>query len=217
MSLQILEKRMHPVGNDLKRFQIALREVEHLEKLVNDVLIFAKPATPHREETNIRAVVEQALALAEKGISDKGIRVQTCFDDAVPALRLDAAMVEQAFLNLILNAIDAMNHDGLLSVTVQGVSHPGAPAVDVLIEDNGCGIDSGDMQHLFNPFFTRKKSGTGLGLTQVKKIVEVHQGQVDVFSRRGEGTRVRVRFPLHSEGAFRPVDRGSAGWGKEGS
>ena len=84
MSLQILEKRMHPAGNDLKRFEIALREVEHLEKLVNDVLIFAKPEIPRKERTDIRKVVEHAMALAEKGIADKKIQVRTRFTEVVP-------------------------------------------------------------------------------------------------------------------------------------
>jgi len=198
MSLQILEKRMHPTGNDLKRFEIALREVEHLEKLVNDVLIFAKPATPRKERTDIRKVIEQAMALAEKGIADKGIRVQTRFADGVPILEIDAAMIEQAFLNLILNAVDAMERGGMLALSVRRVDEE-APMVEVEIADDGCGIDVQDIPHLFNPFFTRKKYGTGLGLTQVKKIVDLHQGVVDIFSAKGEGTRVRIRFPAQRE------------------
>ena len=117
MSLQILEKRMHPAGNDLKRFEIAQREVEHLEELVNDVLIFARPATPRKEMADIRKVVRHALALGEKGIADKKIQVQTRFADVVPLLQIDAAMLEQAFLNLILNAVDAMGERGLLTVS----------------------------------------------------------------------------------------------------
>jgi PAS domain S-box-containing protein len=198
MSLQILEKRMHPTGNDLKRFEIALREVEHLEKLVNDVLIFAKPAMPRKERTDIRKVVEQAMALAEKGIADKGIRVQTRFADGVPVLEIDAAMIEQAFLNLILNAVDAMGERGLLELSVRMVDED-EPMVEVEIADDGCGIDAQDIPHLFNPFFTRKKYGTGLGLTQVKKIVDLHRGVVDIFSAKGDGTRVRIRFPAQRE------------------
>jgi PAS domain S-box-containing protein len=198
MSLQILEKRMHPTGNDLKRFEIALREVEHLEKLVNDVLIFAKPAMPRKERTDIRKVVEQAMALAEKGIADKGIRVQTRFADGVPVLEIDAAMIEQAFLNLILNAVDAMGERGLLELSVRMVDED-EPMVEVEIADDGCGIDAQDIPHLFNPFFTRKKYGTGLGLTQVKKIVDLHRGVVDIFSAKGDGTRVRIRFPAPRE------------------
>lgn len=194
MSLQILEKRMHPTGNNLKRFEIALREVEHLEGLVNDVLIFAKPATPCKETADIRKVLRNALALGEKGIADKKIHVRTRFAEDLPLLQLDAAMLEQAFLNLILNAVDAMGERGVLTVSATEVGD-GTPLVEVQIADNGCGIDEQDMPHLFNPFFTRKKYGTGLGLTQVKKIVDLHQGIVDIFSTKGDGTRVRLRFP----------------------
>jgi PAS domain S-box-containing protein len=206
MSLQILEKRMHPTGNDLKRFEIALREVEHLEGLVNDVLIFAKPATPRKEATDVRKVLRNALAMGEKGIEDKRIQVQTRFAEDLPLLQIDAAMLEQAFLNLILNAVDAMDENGVLTVSVAEVGG-GTPLVEVEISDNGCGIDEQDMHHLFNPFFTRKKYGTGLGLTQVKKIVDLHQGVVDIFSTKGEGTRVRIRFPgLPDDSAGNRVD-----------
>jgi signal transduction histidine kinase len=124
--------------------------------------------------------------------------VQTRFADDVPLLQIDAAMLEQAFLNLILNAVDAMGERGLLVLSVSMVDED-TPMVEVEIADDGCGIDEQDMSHLFNPFFTRKKYGTGLGLTQVKKIVDLHQGIVDIFSVKGEGTRVRVRFPVQPE------------------
>jgi PAS domain S-box-containing protein len=203
MSLQILEKRMHPTGNDLKRFEIAQREVEHLEGLVNDVLIFARPAIPRKEAADIRKVVRHALALGEKGIADKKIRVQTCFAEPLPLLQIDASMLEQAFLNLILNAVDAMGEGGLLTFSVR-MADEDATRVEVEIADNGGGIDEQDMPHLFNPFFTRKKYGTGLGLTQVKKIVDLHQGIVDIFSTKGEGTRVRIRFPGQPEDSAGP-------------
>ncbi len=216
MSLHILEKRMHPTGNDLKRFRIAEREVEHLEDLVRDVLIYARPAKPKKEATDIRKVVEQALDLAEKGLSEKGIDVRTRFAADVPVCSVDPSMLEQAFLNLLLNAVDALEPGGILTLSVRKTSPPEGASIEVEIEDNGCGIDEGDMPHLFNPFFTRKKDGTGLGLTQVNKIVEMHGGSVEVFSRKGEGTRVRVRFPILSNGPA-PADPGSAEGGKEGS
>ncbi|MCE5283575.1 MAG: PAS domain S-box protein, partial [Deltaproteobacteria bacterium] len=204
MSLRILEKRMHPTGNDLKRFRIAEREVEHLEDLVRDVLIYARPAQPKKETADIRKVVEQALDLAEKALSEKGIDVRIQFAADVPVCSVDPSMLEQAFLNLLLNAVDALEPGGILTLSVRKASPPEGAWIEVEIEDNGCGIDEGDMPHLFNPFFTRKKDGTGLGLTQVKKIVEMHGGSVEVFSRKGEGTRVRVRFPILSNGSAPP-------------
>jgi signal transduction histidine kinase len=153
---------------------------------------------PRKEAADIRKVVQHALALGEKGVADKKIRVQTCFTEPIPLLQIDASMLEQAFLNLILNAVDAMGEGGLLTFSVR-MADEDATMVEVEIADNGCGIDEQDMPHLFNPFFTRKKYGTGLGLTQVKKIVDLHQGIVDIFSTKGEGTRVRIRFPAQPE------------------
>ncbi len=216
MSLHILEKRMHPTGNDLKRFRIAEREVEHLEDLVRDVLIYARPAQPKKEAADIRKVVEQALDLVEKGLWEKRIDVRTRFAADVPVCSVDPSMLEQAFLNLLINAVDALEPGGILTLSVRKTVLPGAPSVEVEIEDDGCGIDEGDMPHLFNPFFTRKKDGTGLGLTQVKKIVEMHGGSVEVFSRKGEGTRVRVRFPIPLNGSV-PAGGGASEGDKEGS
>jgi len=199
MSLQILEKRMQPEGNDLKRFRIAQREVEHLEELVSDVLVYARPAVPRKEPFDIRKVLENALALMERLITDKNIRIQADFDDSLPLLGVDAAMLEQAFLNIYRNAVEAMDMDGLLHITTRR-SAADMEHFEVIIEDNGSGIDPADLPHIFNPFFTRKKYGTGLGMTQVKKIVDLHAGNIEVISEKGEGTRVVVTFPMIQEG-----------------
>ena len=199
MSLQILEKRMQPTGNDLKRFKIAEREVEHLEELVNDVLIYARPATPKIEFSNMRKILENALAMAERALTDHRIQIQMSFEDNISLVSVDAAMLEQAFLNIYRNAIEAMDDEGILRIFVGRVEN-GQMSLMVTIEDNGCGIEEADLPHIFNPFFTKKKYGTGLGMTQVKKIVDLHMGAIEVTSKKGEGTRVMVTFPINQEG-----------------
>ncbi len=196
MSLQILEKRLQPTGNDLKRFKIAQREVEHLEHLVNDVLIFARPEEPRKRMTDIRRVLENAMEMVEKSLADKHIQVEYRFAEDVPAAAIDGAMLEQLFQNLYRNAIDAMEMGGRLVVSAMKQEEEGHPVLVVEVEDNGCGIDEEAMPHVFNPFFTRKSYGTGLGLTQVKKIVDLHRGNIELRSRRGEGTRVIVKLSL---------------------
>ena len=195
MSLQILEKRIQPEGNDLKRFKIARREVEHLEKLVNDVLIYARPADPKKEPSDMRKILENALAMVEKSVSDKRVTIQTAYDDAVPSVNVDQAMLEQVFLNIYHNAIDAMDDKGTLFISTK-LGDDDKDLIQVIIEDNGCGIDADDMPHLFNPFFTRKKYGTGLGLTQIKKILDLHGAMIEIASKLGEGTRIIVSFPI---------------------
>jgi signal transduction histidine kinase len=195
MSLQILEKRMNPEGNDLKRFKIAQKEVEHLEELVNNVLVFAKPVDPKLSPTDLVKLLEQAVALTEKAIHDKKIEVRLEAED-IPPVMVDAAMITDAFVNVIRNAVEAVEENGHLRIYVRSIgSQP--PSVLVVVEDNGCGIDDADMPHLFNPFFTKKKYGTGLGLSQVLKIVEIHQGKIEIISEKGKGTKVCVTLPCN--------------------
>jgi len=193
MSLQILEKRMNPEGNDLKRFHIARKEVEHLEKLVSDILVFAKPTEPEMHLADLNMCLEYSLAMAEREVEVKKITVQTRFDDRVTLVPFDSSMLQQAFLNLYLNAIDAMEESGTLTIRT-GIAEGQKQAV-VEIIDNGAGIDEAALPHVFNPFFTTKKYGTGLGLSQVKKIIDQHRGSIEVLSRKGEGTRVIVTLP----------------------
>ena len=193
MSLQILEKRMNPAGNDLKRFKIAQKEVEHLEELVNNVLVFAKPVEPKMAPVDLGKIIEQVLALAEKGIADKQIDVKLELQE-IPLVNVDAAMIADAFLNIIRNAIEAVEDKGYIHIYARSIgSQP--PAVLVVVEDNGCGIDEEDMPHLFNPFFTKKKYGTGLGLSQVSKIVELHQGKIEIISEKDKGAKICVTLP----------------------
>ena len=191
MSLQILEKRMQPTGNDLKRFKIAQREVEHLEKLVSDVLIFAKPTNPQKELTDMRSLIEHSLSMVEQAISDKQIEVHRHFQHEREMIAVDPAMLTQALINIFLNAVDAMEPGGKLGVTLRGQQDK----LIIEIEDSGCGIDQEDLPHLYNPFFTRKNYGTGLGLTQVKKIIDQHGGEIDILSKLGEGTRFIITLP----------------------
>jgi signal transduction histidine kinase len=203
MSLQILEKRMTPSGNDLKRFKIAEKEVEHLEELVNNVLIFAKPVDPKMAPVDLNKVLEQALAMAEKGITDKHVEVLTKLENVPPTIA-DAAMLVDAFLNIIRNAAEAVEEKGSILISLSYLEGS-RKAVVIQVKDNGCGIDAEDMPHLFNPFFTRKKYGTGLGLSQVKKIIDIHQGTIDIISEKDKGTMVLITLPLETEAANMPV------------
>jgi two-component system sensor histidine kinase HydH len=92
-----------------------------------------------------------------------------------------------------------MEMDGILRTTARQTGNDPAQ-LQITVEDNGGGIDAADLPHIFNPFFTKKKYGTGLGMTQVKKIVDLHRGSIEVSSKKAEGTRVVVTFPLNQEG-----------------
>jgi PAS domain S-box-containing protein len=194
MSLQILEKRLQPEGNDLKRFKIAQREVERLEELVNDVLIFAKPGDPKRVPTDLRRTIENALEMVEKAVLDKHIKIIQQIEIELPHPNIDGVMLEQALLNIFRNAIDAMQEGGRLQIIAR---ESGTKRRELYMEivDDGCGMDEETLTNLFNPFFTQKRYGTGLGLTQVKKIIDLHTGNIEIESKKGEGTRVIITLP----------------------
>jgi PAS domain S-box-containing protein len=198
MSLQILEKRLKPDGNDLKRFNIARKEVEHLEKIVNDILTYAKPTKPEMKSSDIGAFLESSLMMAENEISQKKIKVHCDVEPGIPLIKMDSGMLMHALLNIYLNAIDAMKSGGILSLKAKLVRN-GNRYVSIEIEDNGSGIDEGDISQIFNPFFTRKGYGTGLGLTHVKKFIDLHHGTIAISSKKGEGTKVVVTLPIEGE------------------
>ena len=151
---------------------------------------------PRKETADIRKVVRHALALGEKGIADKKIQVQTRFADDVPLLQIDAAMLEQAFLNLILNAGGAMPDGGKLAVSTESVD---AAHVRITFTDSGCGIPAESLEKIFEPFYTTKARGTGLGLAITRQIIDQHHGEISIDSTIGVGTRVTVTLPIERE------------------
>jgi signal transduction histidine kinase len=156
-------------------------------------LVFAKPVDPKMVAVDLIKVLEQAIALSEKVIHDKQVSIKLEAQE-IPQCNVDVAMITDAFLNIIRNAAEATDEKGSIRIFARSIgSQP--PAVLVVVEDNGCGIDEADMPHLFNPFFTKKKYGTGLGLSQVSKIVELHQGKIEIISEKDKGTKVCVTLP----------------------
>jgi len=194
MSLQILRRRLQPEGNDLKRFNIAEEEVEHLEKLVSDILIYARPDELDLRLSDLNEFIRSSLKSAEKEIMEKNIKVHIDLSSDIQAFKFDNGKLRQALLNIYLNAVDAMSEEGSLSITTKTTTEN--KMAEIVVEDNGCGIDEKDFPYIFNPFFTKKSYGTGLGLTQVKKIIDLHQGTLEIFSQPGRGTRVVITLPV---------------------
>jgi PAS domain S-box-containing protein len=210
MNLQVLAKRMKPAGNDLKRFEIATREVRHLENLLREVLAYAKPPSMVVDSADLNEVILNSLALAESQFSERSIRAITSLDADAPCLEIDEGKIGQALLNLHLNAIEAMKEGGELRVKTFVENHgsrrasagEGRPRfVKIEISDNGRGIPGDKLKNVFDPFFTTKSRGTGLGLTYVRKIVEMHDGVVEIDSAESIGTTVTISLP-YREGSL---------------
>lgn len=174
-------------------------EVNRLNAFVTRFLDFARPAKLERRPEQIPPLVERALKAARDRWPQAAVEVERHYAEILPAINLDPDQCEQVFTNLVLNAYEAMaGHDGKLRVAVAPVNSDGRRGVEINIEDSGPGIPAEIREQIFNPFFTTKKQGVGLGLSIVSKIVDDHRGWIRVMTPHageGQGACFRVFFP----------------------
>ena len=178
------------IPNIQEHLRVALRAVDHLERIVNDIIDVSRPVVLECSNENIADVMDSALLLAEKELADKNILVVKKIE-SLPTVEVDARRMEQAFLNIFLNSIHAMDLGGRL--TIMAAANGGM--VSITVEDNGKGMTREVLGRIFEPFFTTRPDGTGLGLTLSKRIIERQNGTINVESEQGKGTRVTVRVP----------------------
>lgn len=172
--------------------EVVSSEIRRLRQVAQGLLDFAKPQIPRMAVVDIKGVVEDVLALTKPMLLKRAIEVQTAYAHNGATLVGDAMHLRQVFLNLIRNADQAMPPGGAL--TIHTASQNGW--LEVRVTDTGCGIHSRHLQHLFEPFFSKKPDGTGLGLAIVQGIVREHRGTIGVESAPGRGTTVTVRLPI---------------------
>ena len=189
-SLGSLRRMLRPSGDAKMLLDIVGEEADRLNRIVGDLLDFARPSTPQLRPEPLERIVDEAVqaALAQ----NSGVQLAREADPAVPPVPMDARLMRQAVLNVAVNAVQAMPRGGRLSVRLR--REDGAALLE--IEDTGAGIPEEVRHRIFEPFFTTKASGTGLGLAVVKRIVEGHGGEIAVRSRPGAGTTFSLRFPL---------------------
>ncbi len=183
----------YPSDNAKYEFiRILLKESDRLNNIVQEFLGFARPKQPEFRQADLNEVVESVLLLAAPEARKAGVRIDKKLDSAIGKRSLDAGLLKQALLNLVLNAIQAMPGGGTLFIESRFLGD----AVAVTVADTGIGISDGDRKKLFSPFFTTKKNGTGLGLAITYRIIENHRGSIDVKSEQGKGTTFTVKLPV---------------------
>ncbi len=194
MNLQILMRRLELEGYDRRRLEISTREVGRLEGILRQLLDTARPLNLKLAPVDLTGLARGCLELLDPKAADKGVRVVLRLAPELPLVSGDAGRLEQALINLLLNALEAVERGGRVVVWTRTL--PGRSGlVELGVRDNGAGIAPEQMPQLFTPFYTSKARGTGLGLSNVKRIVEAHGGQVSVKSSPGRGASFRVRLP----------------------
>ncbi|NOX36200.1 MAG: PAS domain-containing protein [Calditrichaeota bacterium] len=204
--LNAIKGATHYLRGEIQEESVAMyldlieEQVDRVNRVATDLLGLARPLEPVFHPGNLEKVIRQALWDTQQALDDKQIRVKTHIHPNIPEIPLDENQIEQALVNLILNAVDAMEEGGQLTIELKslcGGNGMRGEHLQLVIADTGCGIPAETREQIFQPFFTTKIKGTGLGLTIVKKIVEHHQGQIEIESEENQGTRVIIRLPLN--------------------
>jgi len=173
------------------------KQIFKLERLVKDLLNYAKPTAQNYIPTDINQLVDKVLSffVAQSGISDD-FKIEKKFFSPLPNVCLDPNSIEQAFLNIILNAQKAMPNGGTLSIYTRPLNLNGIHGIQVIFEDTGVGIPEKNLSKIFNPFFSTRADGTGLGLSITKNIIEQHGGRIEVESKVNVGTKFIITLPV---------------------
>jgi signal transduction histidine kinase len=179
------------------------QEIARINQIVSDLLQTARPHPPRVRKSDLNTTVEHAVMLGRQQALAKSISITLYKDSSLPELEHDSDQIHQVLLNLLLNALQAIDHDGKISVTVKSRG----PVAVVEVADNGRGIPPDQLPNIFRPFFTTKGEGTGLGLSLARRIVEDHHGRIDVSSTVGKGTTFTVVLPLQRTLATSPASR----------
>jgi signal transduction histidine kinase len=195
-SAQLLGKRLAGTEPGVgQMLGIIQEETARLNGLITDFLAFGRPARPHRQPVEIGALVRKAVEHLQGMAQQRGVRVAAELPSAELPASVDPDMVQQVLLNLLLNALDATPAGGEVTVSLR--VEDGALRLEV--RDTGCGIAEGSLSKIFNPFFTTKEKGTGLGLANAHRMVEAHGGEISVRSAPGRGSVFTVRLPLKED------------------
>lgn len=179
-------------GESLNHVKVVLGEVHRLNKVVEQLLHFSKPEKANLREADLKEVVEELLLLVRHEAGRCGANIVRNWPETPIYATIDREKIKQALLNVMLNAIQSMEHGGTLTVNVR----PEADEVVIELRDEGAGIPPETAKRIFDPFFTTRPNGTGLGLAITKKIVDLHQGSISIDSEPGKGTCVRIELPV---------------------
>jgi signal transduction histidine kinase len=190
---ELLQERLARYEPDDRLARIIVEESKRLNEKVTEFLDFSRPRVPHLRPCDLEGVLNRSLEFLQPEIERLGITITRDYHLNGRVQPGDPDLLHQAFLNILLNAIQAMPGGGRLTASTK--AGPNKQGVEIRLEDTGEGIDSENLKKIFNPFFTTKEKGSGLGLPIVKSIIESHQGAIRIDSVMGQGTAVTITLP----------------------
>ncbi|MBI3058792.1 MAG: HAMP domain-containing protein, partial [Deltaproteobacteria bacterium] len=176
---------------------LALKEVDRICGLINDLLSFARPSTPNVSEENLDEIVDSIVRILETEAKEKEVLIYRRLAAHLPKIFIDKGQIKQVIMNIVMNALQSIEGRGVVEVATRLFTKNGSEQyVQIEFRDSGVGILEKDLEDIFNPFFTTKKDGSGLGLSISHQIVQEHGGYIVVESQVGKGTTFSVNLPV---------------------
>ncbi|MBI4436231.1 MAG: MCP four helix bundle domain-containing protein [Candidatus Omnitrophica bacterium] len=203
--LSAIKMRVHSLQEELKEnlsakddTAVINEEINRMEKIVQNFLDFARPPEPNLQRVDIHRVLESTVDFLSPKVSSQKIEIHKRWEAVSLEVEIDKEQMRQAFLNILLNAIEAMPHGGRLeiSTSMKNGDRKSAGVLDIEFKDTGVGIPPDLKKKLFEPFFTTKQTGIGLGLFIASRIIQMHKGVITINSEAGGGTRLNMRLPI---------------------
>ncbi len=192
LNIQMLSRELELSEDQAQMMEDIQFEIKKIDKIVKQVLGFARPGKPATTENDLNEIVRYCYKLTRTQLRKKGIQVSIELEDELPPIHCDFDQIAQVVMNLIINALEAMPNGGEL--VLRTFEEKEKHLIGLIIQDNGTGIRPEDQNRIFDPFFTRKAHGSGLGLYISQQIIEKHQATMDFESKPGVGTRFYVYF-----------------------
>ncbi len=192
-----LIKKAPEEGPFKEGLDIIMHESLRCRNIIRDLLEFARDKEPEKAPTNVNEIIEKALNILENEFRLKRISIVKELSDEMPVILLDVNQMEQVFINLLLNSMEAIQEHG--KITVKSHTDLENNCVKIKIADTGAGIHKDDIEKIFEPFFSTKPKGTGLGLSVSYGIIQNHQGDIKVSSKPAQGTCFTIELPFQEE------------------
>jgi signal transduction histidine kinase len=191
-SAELLKKKAAKIDSENTIPDIIVEEASRLNNIITDFINYAKPRSPNIAACRVEEVIEKNITFLEVQIKEQGYVIKKNYQNSLPEIMADSNLLYQSFLNIFINAMQAMPDGGRILVEVSSSDH----LVTVHIDDEGQGIPNANLEKIWDPFFTTKEKGTGLGLGIVKNIVESHGGSIQIMNRPVRGTRVTIELQV---------------------
>lgn len=192
----LLERELE--GDNLRLIKHIIKGTKNINKIVTDLLFLARPIKLNLRRDELPKIIDKALLFVAQELGHKGsrnIQIEKDYDSCEDIILCDTDRLQQAFLNILLNAIQSMPEGGKIKIFTRKSTTKDIPIIQIGFVDTGDGINDGTIKKIFEPFFTTKDDGTGLGLAIVRKIIELHEGRINIFSGPEKGTTIMVSLP----------------------